>query len=155
MLPNLVLNYNWGDFGGSPDPNPSIVTPPTKPGGKPTVTTQPGFGPSGRILHFEPRTDFDVSLVWQLQSFGLGNCAELREQQAAQRQSELRQVQEQDRVATQVVQTREQVLDWRRRLEVTRSALFEPNGNLINVGPAGSGRGGMSVTTFSTPRLTR
>src|SRR5260370_6094611 len=49
-LPNLVLHYNWGDFGGSPDPNvlftPATKTTPAK------ITTVPGFGASGQIHHF-------------------------------------------------------------------------------------------------------
>src|SRR5262249_38125885 len=64
-LPNLILNYSWGDFGGGPDPNPPIVTPGATPGAPPRVTAQPGFGPSGRILHMSTRSDFDVTLVWR------------------------------------------------------------------------------------------
>jgi outer membrane protein TolC len=112
LVPSVVLGYNWGDFGGSPDPNPK--------GG--------GFGPSGRILHFSTRTDFDVSLVWRLQNLGLGNRAEVREQEAVRQQAMLRDLQVQDRVVAQVVQTREQALDWRRRLDITRSALFDAAG---------------------------
>src|SRR5438309_4093166 len=55
--------------------------------------------------HFGTRSDFDVSLLWRLQNFGLGNRAEVREQQALARQTSLRQLQLQDRVVTQVVQT--------------------------------------------------
>ncbi len=127
-VPNLVLNYNWGDFGGGPDPNPPIVRPATTPGGRPTVTTQPGFGPSGRILHFDPRADFDVSLVWRLNNMGLGNRAEVREQEARHRQATLREVQVYDLVAAQVVQAHEAVQGWRERILVNRAALFDEQG---------------------------
>jgi outer membrane protein TolC len=120
-LPNVVLNYNWGDFGGGPDQN--TVT--DRKTGK--TTTVPGFGPSGRILHFEPKTDFDVALVWRLQNMGFGNRAEVREQQALKNQFELRRLQLYDQVTAQVVQVQEQVLGWRRRVDITRNTLFDEN----------------------------
>lgn len=126
LMPNLVMNYSWGDFGGGPDLNPPIVT--TSSTGKVTVTNQPGFGPSGRIEHFAPRTDFDVSLMWRLQNMGLGNVAEVRQQQAAYRQQELRRLQAVYQVMTQVVQAQELVQGWRQRLEISRAALFNPAG---------------------------
>lgn len=128
LLPNISLNYNWGDFGGGPDLNPTIIVPPSKPGGSVTKITQPGFGPSGRIEHFAPRTDFDVSLIWRLQNMGLGNLAEIREQEAGHRQALLRRLQAQDRVITQVVQSQELVVGWRERVAITRSALFDERG---------------------------
>jgi len=128
LLPNPALNYNWGGFGGGPDPNPPIVRPPARPGGAPTVVSQPGFGPSGRILRFDTRTDFDVGLYWRLNGAGLGNLAEIREQQARYRQAQARRQAAVMLVATQVVQAREQVQDWRERLIVARSALFDEQG---------------------------
>lgn len=133
FLPNVALTYNWGDFGGGPDLNPPIILPPTRPGGPVRVVAQPGFGPSGRILHFAPRTDFDASLVWRLDNMGLGNRAEVRENESISRRANLRLVQEQDRVVTQVVQADEQVRGWRERLAITRSALFDDAGR-----PAGA-----------------
>jgi outer membrane protein TolC len=126
--PNVVLNYNWGDFGGAPDPNPSIVQPPARPGGAPTVVSQPGFGPSGRILHMNTRSDFDVALVWRLQNLGLGNRAEVRGQEALHRQAVLREQQAYDRVVAQVVQAREQVAGWRERVKITQAGLFDDQG---------------------------
>ncbi len=128
FLPNISLAYNYGGFGGGPDPNPSIITPPAKPGQAPKVTAQPGFGPSGRILHFGNRTDFDAAIYWRFQNFGIGDYAEVRQQEAAQRQAMLRLIQAQDRVATQVVQAFEQLGGWKDRLDVTRSALFDEKG---------------------------
>src|SRR5262249_35636956 len=68
--PSLVTTFSWGDFGGGPDLNDPIVRPPATKGAPPTVVNVPGFGPSGRIRHFAPRSDFDVSLVWRLQNMG-------------------------------------------------------------------------------------
>ena len=128
FLPNVSLAYNWGGYGGGPDLKPTLYLPPTKPGGNLVKVTQTGFGPSGRINHFGDRTDFDAAIYWRLQNFGFGNYAEVREQQAAERQSVLRLVQAQDRVSTQVVQTTEQIDGWRQRLDTTRTALFDKDG---------------------------
>ncbi len=104
-----MLNYNWGDFGGGPDLNPPV-------NGK----TVPGFGPSGRINHFAPRTDFDASLVWRLDNLGFGNRAEVRERSALERQALLRQLQAIDRILAQVVQSQEAVQAWRQRVAMNR-----------------------------------
>ncbi|HLJ95175.1 MAG TPA: TolC family protein [Gemmataceae bacterium] len=128
FLPNLTLNYAWGDYGGGPDLNPPIVLPPATKGGPPRVVSQPGFGPSDHIHHFSPRTDLDVSLFWRLQNLGFGNVAEKREQEALHRQAILRQLQVHDRIVTQVVQTQEQVQSWRERLTIIRTALFDADG---------------------------
>jgi outer membrane protein TolC len=126
-LPNVVLGYNFGDFGGGPDTNPSTITPATKTS-LPKIVAQPGFGSSGRILHFDPRTDFDVAMVWKLQNMGLGDLANVREQQSRVRQAEFVQYQLQDRVVTQVVQANELVQRGRERVVVTRQALFDDTG---------------------------
>jgi outer membrane protein TolC len=124
FLPNAVLNYNWGGFGGGPDLNPPILT-----GKPPKLTAQPGFGASGEILRFNTRTDFDVTLVWRLQNLGFGNRAEIREQESIYQQAQLRDLQVADRVVTQVVQAQDQLLAWRQRLNITRSALFNADGS--------------------------
>jgi outer membrane protein TolC len=117
LLPNLIVNYSWGDFGGGPDPNPASIG---------------GFGPSGRILHVGTRTDLDVSLMWRLQNMGWGNRMEIRAQESLVRQANLRQIQVQDIVVTQVVQANEQVQGWNARYGTARNALFgrdfEPTG---------------------------
>jgi outer membrane protein TolC len=128
LMPNVVVNYSAGGFGGGPDPNPPIFTPPTRPGEVLRVTNQAGWGPSGRISNFSGRSDFDVTLVWRLQNLGLGNLAELREQEAASRQASLRLVQVRDLVVAQVVQVQELVEGWRQRVDTTRQALFDEKG---------------------------
>jgi outer membrane protein TolC len=117
FLPNVVMNYSWGDFGGGPDLNPPL-------NGK----AVPGFGPSGRILHFAPRTDFDVALQWRLENLGFGNRADVRERGAAERQAQLRQLQAIDRILTQVVQSQEAVQAWRQRVTMNRDELFDASG---------------------------
>jgi outer membrane protein TolC len=111
LLPNAVVNYSWGDYGGGPD-----------------QISGTSFGPSGRILHFGTRDDLDASLIWRFQAFGLGDKAAVREEQALQRQAVFRQLQVRDQVVAQVVQAFEQVKGWRQRVEITRSALFDPAG---------------------------
>jgi outer membrane protein TolC len=124
FLPNLVLNYNWGDFGGGPDLNPPIVRlgPPV------TVTAQAGFGPSGTINHFNTRSDFDVTLVWRFRNLGFGNLYDLRQRQAEYRRTELRRMQVQDLVLTQVVQAYDLVQGWRQRVRITYDSLFDREG---------------------------
>ena len=113
LLPNLIVNYSWGDFGGGPDANPAKIG---------------GFGPSGRILHVGTRADFDVTLAWRLQNLGFGNRLEIRAQESLARQANLRQLQAQDQVVTQVVQANELVKGWNDRVVTTRSALFDSAG---------------------------
>jgi outer membrane protein TolC len=121
FMPNLILNYSYGGFGGGPDTNPNVIV-----AGK--STAQPGFGASGSILHFGNRSDFDVALVWTLKNMGLGNRAEIREQEAAVRQVSLRRAQVEERVVTQVVQVNELIRGWEERMAFTRSALFDRDG---------------------------
>jgi outer membrane protein TolC len=121
LLPNLVLNYNWGDFGGGPDLNGTVIQ-----NGK--VVTLPGFGPSGQIHHFAPRSDFDVTLLWRLNNLGFGNVAEIRENQAAARQASLRLLQVRDLVITQVVRNLEAVQGWKQRMGVAKASLFDDAG---------------------------
>lgn len=110
FVPNLIVNYAWGDFGGGPD------------------LTKSGFGPSGHLLHFGTRSDFDVTLAWRVQNMGFGNRVEVREQESLVRQANMRQMQLQDLVVTQVVQTNELVKAWQGRVVITQSAMFDRSG---------------------------
>src|SRR5262249_10692889 len=71
---------------------------------------------------------FDATLVWRFQNMGLGNLAELREQEALARQASLRQLPLQDQVVTQIVQNYEVMNGRRERVDVTRSAWFDRAG---------------------------
>jgi outer membrane protein TolC len=128
FLPNVALNYNWGDFGGGPDLNPSIFIPPAKKGGAVKVITQPGFTSDDQIRHFKPRQDFDVTLLWRLQNMGFGNRAEVREQEALERNASLRLLQVRDSVVTQVVQTDAAARESQRRVGLTSGSLFDAAG---------------------------
>jgi outer membrane protein TolC len=127
--PNLALTYNWGEFGGGPDPNPPIIKPPAKPGGAPTIVTQPGFGSSGIWRHFNTRTDLDLSLFWRFQNLGFGDAAAVRANQALYRQAELRRIQVYERVVTEVIQAQESVRGWRERLQILSRSLFDEKGD--------------------------
>jgi outer membrane protein TolC len=128
-LPNLAVAYNWGEFGGGPDPNPPVIKPPTTKGGSPTVVTVPGFGSSGTWRHFNTRTDLDLALFWRLQNLGFGDAAAIRANQALHRQAELRRIQIYERVVTEVIQSQESVRGWRERLKILSQSLFDDKGD--------------------------
>ncbi|HYV36377.1 MAG TPA: hypothetical protein VE988_11770, partial [Gemmataceae bacterium] len=89
---------------------------------------QPGFGPSGEIHHMGTRSDFDAGLLWRFQSLGFGNLVELREQQTLARQANIRQIQIQEQIITQIVQVDELIKGWKGRVAITQSALFDRDG---------------------------
>ncbi len=120
FLPSVVLNYNSGWFGGSPD---FLSGDPGRGLGIGTAMTG-----DGRIDNFGHRADFDVGLLWRWSNLGLGNQAEIREQKAVHEQARLRLLQAQDRVAAQVVQALEMVRATQQRLALTRAALFDAKG---------------------------
>lgn len=126
LLPSFAGNFGYGDFGGGPNANQVVKIDPKTGEGK--VTTVPGFGPSGRILHFKNRSDFDAAIFWQLKNLGLGNKADVRENQALVNQANIRQLQIHDRVVAQVVQTREQLDGWWDRLQIARTSLLDGSG---------------------------
>lgn len=128
LLPSITMNYNYGDFGGGPDPNPIFLAPGTTPGSV-RVVNPGGFSNSGEIKHFKNRTDFDIGVYWRLQNMGFGNRAEVQVQKAVHQQTVLRQLQVQDRVITQVVQAHELVVGWRERVDIARAALFGESGD--------------------------
>lgn len=122
FLPQLVLNYNTGGFGGSPN---FRVRHPERGLGSGTAMTQ-----DGRIDRFGHRADFDVSLFWRWTNLGFGNHAEMREQRALHEQARLRLIQSQDRVIAQVFQALEMLKGTQDRLALTRLALFDSKGQL-------------------------
>jgi outer membrane protein TolC len=113
LLPTVVLNYAWGGFGGGP----AIV-------GK-TKTGTNVLGESGTIANFGTRDDLDISLVWRLQNMGLGNLYQIRDARLQVEQSRVFQLQIQDQVITQVVQSMEQVQRSKQRVDLTRAGLFD------------------------------
>jgi outer membrane protein TolC len=124
LMPTLAVGYNIGGFGGGP----SIVGPTIVPGSNPpTFVNQTGNGSSGHIDNFKSRSEFDAAIVWSLRNLGVGNYAEIKEQEAAHRRLQYAQIQWADRVIAQVVQAQAAVEGWRSRLDITRASLFGPN----------------------------
>jgi outer membrane protein TolC len=113
FLPNVIVNYDWGDYGGGPDIRTKPIT---------------FFGDSGVIHHFANRSDFDVSLIWRLQNMGLGDYYNMREQQALHRQSQFREMQVQERIVAEIVQAQEAVRGWRQRVQISARSLFDAKG---------------------------
>src|SRR5260370_22950866 len=83
FLPNVIVNYAWGDFGGGPDINTKPVT---------------FFSASGEIRHFANRGDFDVSLICRLQNMVLGDLSAMRQQHALHRPMPFHQMQAHERI---------------------------------------------------------
>jgi outer membrane protein TolC len=124
FMPTLALSYNWGGFGGGPNPIGPEIVPGSNP---PKSVNNTALGSSGHIDNYNTRTELDAAIVWRLQNMGLGNRAEIREQEAVYRRSQFAQVQLVDRVITQVVQSQALVDGWRQRVDITRLSLFGPN----------------------------
>jgi outer membrane protein TolC len=126
LTPTFVTTGQWGGFGGSPirDPFVSVAEPFNGP-------TPLALSPSGEVHRFGPRTDIEMSLHWQLNGLGLGNRAEVREQQAATDIARLREVQARDRVAAQVAQARDLTAQADERIALTRPALFDEKGEPV------------------------
>ncbi len=115
LLPNLIVNYSFGGFGGGP----AIVSK--------TKTGTNVLGNSGVIADFGTRDDFDISLVWRLQNMGLGNLAQIRDARAQLEQTRVFQLQIQDQVITQIVQALEQIQRSKQRVELSGVGLFDGN----------------------------
>ncbi len=116
-LPNLVVNYNWGGFGGGP----GVVG-----------RTRAGaiiLGRSGNIDQFDTRSDLELSLVWRLQGLGLGNLAQQQDARLRIDQTRVRQVQLQDLVVSQVVRSLESIQRGKERVAILQSGLFDEKGN--------------------------
>lgn len=124
FLPTLAVGYNWGGFGGGPSIVGTTLVPGSNP---PRVVNVTGLGSSGHIDNYQTRTEFDAAVVWRLQNMGFGNVAEIRQNEAAYRRSQLAQMQVVQRIITQVVQSQAQVEWWRQRLSITQTSLFGPN----------------------------
>jgi outer membrane protein TolC len=114
------MSYFMGGFGGGPlrDPRSKITQQLNGPIDTPISST-------GTIGRFGHRSDLGVSMGWQLQGFGFGNYAELREAQAAALQAQIRLTATQERVGAQVVQTRAALTQTAERLWTAWEALFD------------------------------
>jgi hypothetical protein len=122
-LPQVQMSYFAGGFGGGPlrDPRSKITQALNGPIDKPVSSTSD----IGRFGH---RSDLGVSVGWQLQGFGFGNIAELRESRAMHTQAALRLLAAQDRVRAQVVQVHSSLIQNSERLWVSWEAIADKDG---------------------------
>ncbi|MBX7103630.1 MAG: TolC family protein [Gemmataceae bacterium] len=84
-----------------------------------------GGGINGDQRAFNARSDWDVQIVWELQNFGLGNRARVRERKAEYDAALLDVFRTQDRVAAEVVQAHAAVEAARQRMSLATGALAE------------------------------
>lgn len=68
-----------------------------------------GGGQNARVGDFSARSDFDVQVLWELQNFGLGNAARVKERRAENEVAILELFRLQDRIAAEVAQAYAQV----------------------------------------------
>ncbi len=127
LLPTLSSNLSWGGFGGGPPITQVRRTTVLTPGGGTTTVTSNVLGNSGVIADFGPRTDFDISLFWRLEGGGLGNLARIRQARLRSMQVELRQLQIQDLVVSQVVRAMERLQRAEQRVNIYSAGLFDEN----------------------------
>jgi outer membrane protein TolC len=122
FYPLLVAGFSAVDFGGGavssttgnvPNPHTGGVTgaPDASTGGQ----TVPKFG---RIA---ARTDVDVLAVWQLQNFGFGNIARIKERRAELRGAEAERVFIYNMVEREVTQAYSESASWLRKVGVART----------------------------------
>jgi outer membrane protein TolC len=122
-LPVVQVAYFAGGFGGGPlrDPRSKITQDLNGPIDKPV-------SPTDEIGRFGHRSDLALTLGWQLQGFGLGNVAEIREARAVHTQAEIRLLSVRERVSAQVVQAHAAVVQNLERLWTSWEALADKNG---------------------------
>lgn len=115
LTPVVFSSLAWGAFGGGP----SIV-------GR-TATGGNILGNSGVIDEYKNRLDIEIGLQWRLDGLGLGNYAAIRDRRLAVEQAQVRQMQIQDRIMSEVVRTHESIRRARQRVQVCRAGLFDTN----------------------------
>jgi outer membrane protein TolC len=127
FFPLLVFGFSADEFGGGavastsgnvPNPHSGGIFPPS-PGPETGGQTIPKFG---RIA---PRTDVDVLAVWQLQNFGFGNLARVRERRAELMGAEAVRVLVFNAVEREVTEAYSQSASWLREVEVARRQVVE------------------------------
>jgi outer membrane protein TolC len=84
-----------------------------------------GGGVNDDLQNFGARFSVDLQAVWELESFGFGNHARVREREAESRRAFLELLRTQDIVTAEVVQARARVQRAERRLEAAKSGLAD------------------------------
>ncbi|MFO0876773.1 MAG: TolC family protein [Gemmataceae bacterium] len=113
LVPNLVVNYSYGGFGGGPEAV-----------GR-TATGSTILGQSGVIADFDSRSDLEVGLVWRLQGMGVGNAAQIWDNRVRLESRQVQQLYLHDLVVSQVVQAAEQIQRGAERVDICRAGLFD------------------------------
>ncbi len=102
-LPSLLIGASYGGFGGSQGN---------------------GLDP------YNDRFDLDAGLYWEVRNLGFGEQASRRTARSRLEQSRIREVQQMDRVARQVVQAMVKVKARQRRIEITQKGIRSAKGAL-------------------------
>jgi outer membrane protein TolC len=127
FYPLLIAGLSADEFGGGavastsgnvPNPHSGGIFPPS-PSPETGGQTIPKFG---RIA---PRTDVDVLAVWQLQNFGFGNLARIKERRAELMGAEAERVRVFNMVEREVTEAYSQSASWLREVEVARRQVVE------------------------------
>lgn len=84
-----------------------------------------GGGINEYMGNFGPRFSIDLQAVWELQNFGLGNRAAVREREAESRQALLRLLRTQDLVSAEVVQAHARVRRSAARMRAAEAGLAD------------------------------
>ncbi len=92
-----------------------------------------GLGPNSTLNNFVGRSDVSLQLMWQLEGFGLGNMARIKEQRGAESRAIVDLYHAQDRVAAEVTEAQARVQSAAARVlqadRALRTAIITFNGN--------------------------
>ena len=92
-----------------------------------------GIGPNSKLNQWDGRDDFSVQALWQLDAFGIGNLARIKEQRGEQSKEIINLFMTQDRVAGDVTRAQVRVQSATARVSqadrALRTAILTFNGN--------------------------
>jgi outer membrane protein TolC len=97
-----------------------------------------GLGPNSSLNQWDGRVDTSFQLIWQLEGFGLGNLARIKEQRGEQSRAIIDLYHTQDRVAAEVTEAQARLQSAAARVgqadRSLRTGLITFNGNLEGLG---------------------
>ena len=92
-----------------------------------------GIGPNNKLNQWDGRDDFSIQALWQLDAFGIGNLARIKEQRGEQSKEIINLFMTQDRVAADVTRAQARVQSATARVSqadrALRTAILTFNGN--------------------------
>jgi outer membrane protein TolC len=104
------------------------------PGGMMTQAGIFGLGPNSSLNQWAGRDDVSLQLVWQLDAFGIGNLARIKEQRGGQSETFVRLYKIQDKVAAEVTEAQANLQSAAARVSQAdrslRTAIIAYNGNV-------------------------